>query len=95
MHDIFKGVFTNKEDLLENKLKCYMRDIRLRVRSDNIDLERLWKKFGFTIETEMKLREFELFMTTISPTLTKDQVKYIFMKLDCNKNGSISFTEMS
>lgn len=49
-----------------------MRDLRLRIKSDNIDLERLWRKYGFNKQSEMKFADFERFMNYVSPNFTRD-----------------------
>jgi Ca2+-binding EF-hand superfamily protein len=71
-----------------------MRDLRLRIKSDNIDLERLWRKYGFNKQSEMKFADFERFMNYVSPNFTKDEIVYIFQRLDVDKSNSISYKEM-
>lgn len=53
-HPIFNGRFTSYEKekggevSYENKYKSLMRDLRLKIKLDNIDLERLFKRMGYT-----------------------------------------------
>jgi Ca2+-binding EF-hand superfamily protein len=71
-----------------------MRDLRMKIKVDNIDLERLFKRLGFNNQTEMKINDFEKFLAMVSPNLSVEEVRYIFEKLDTDKNNTITYQEL-
>lgn len=96
-HDIFKGFFTayvKKEHEFENKFKSLMGQIRFRINSQNIDLERLFERHGYQRNTELNFELFEAFLKTIDATLTSEEERYMFEKLDTNDSDSISLSEL-
>ncbi len=47
-----------------------MRDIRMRIKEDNIDLEELFAQYGFNKDSVLKIEELEKFLKEITPTLS-------------------------
>ena len=60
-HPIFKGKFMSyllKSSQLENKFKYLMGELRYNVKSQNIDLEKLFNRMGYTRQTELNFKHF-------------------------------------
>lgn len=71
-----------------------MGQIRYQITSQNINLEKLFERHGYKKNTELKFEHFEQFMKTIDSSLTLEQERYIFEKLDTNENNSVSLAEL-
>lgn len=96
-HPIFNGRFANEtkgEVTYEDRYKSLMRDLRLKIKLDNIDLERLFKKLGYSNTTELTLPEFSRFLATVSNNFTPEEAKYIFERLDTDKSNTVSLKEI-
>ena len=67
-----------------------MSDIRFYVRSENIDLRRLWESLGYDENKELNENEFYELLGLITPHFETKEEKYFFDEMDENKDGAIS-----
>lgn len=96
-HPIFKGKFMEyllKSNQLENKLKYLMSELRYNIKSQNIDLEKLFNRMGYNRQTELNFKHFNEFLKTIDANLTQQEQVFIFTKLDVDDSNSISLKEL-
>lgn len=61
-----------------------MTDLRFKINSQNIDLNKLLMGLGFSQNHDMNYKEFYEFLRHINPKITKDEVAFFFEKLDRN-----------
>lgn len=69
-----------------------MSKIRYQINSQNLQLEKLIEKHGFS--KDMDFQSFQKFMKTIDEDLTVEEVRYMFEKLDRDDSNTISLAEL-
>lgn len=72
-----------------------MAELRFQINAKNLDLNRLLEGLGFKGLKELNFQQFSELIRHIHPTITKDEIKFFFEKMDSNDDGSISINELS
>lgn len=80
---------------MEDKAKYIINELRQKIYKDRIDLEELFKKYDFSHDSKLEIKEFSHLMKTIDPELDRAEIEYIFNKFDDDKDNTISFEEFT
>ena len=75
---------------LQDTFKKIMTDIRFQINSNNIDLMKLWKSFGYSEEKQLNQQQFKEFLKCVLPKMAPAEEEYFYSKMDINKDGLIS-----
>ena len=60
---------------------------------DNINIDRLFKKFDISGDANLDLQEFTKILKLIDETLLDKEAVYIFNKFDTDRSGTLSLKE--
>lgn len=55
-----------------------MGDLRFRINSENIDVEKLWESLGFESKKKLNFEEFHGFLMAIDPDMNEAEAVYFF-----------------
>ncbi|KAL4428754.1 hypothetical protein ABPG74_001268 [Tetrahymena malaccensis] len=97
-HPVFQGYFqkfTSQFDQMEDKAKYIINELRQNIYKNRIDLEDLFKKYDFSHDSKLEMKEFSKLMKSIDNTLDRSEIEYIFNKFDDDKDNTISFEEFT
>lgn len=80
---------------MEDKAKYIINELRQNIYKNRIDLEDLFKKYDFSHDSKLEMKEFSKLMKSIDNTLDRSEIEYIFNKFDDDKDNTISFEEFT
>ena len=78
---------------MEDKAKYIINELRMTIYKNRIDLEELFKKYDFTKDSKLEMKEFSKLMKSIDSSIERSEIEYIFNKFDDDKDNTISFEE--
>ena len=96
-HPVFEGHFNyyvTMNESFENKMKSIMNELRYTIRSQNIDLERLFSSRGYSKNSELTLEDFKKFLNIVGLSIETQEARYAFEKIDTDDSSTISLAEL-